>query len=320
MARKGSLNRKNREVQTLTQDNRVVLYIRASTPDQVNSLDVQKTGAVRFAAARDLDIHESFVGAGVSAVHSDLCDRPEAIAMFKHMKAHGIPSILVLKVDRAFRSIRDFTLTMAYADTNGFAFRFIEPDVDYGSPAGKMFLHIQVALAEMECGMRSARVDGALESLRERRLSRNGGQAPYGWLALACTDGTRTRLGTPQFYHAAIPAEQAILFHIRELWEIHQGHGALTQIATILNDLGIPTKMAGQPMKKNGVTTICSGTWQAATVKSVLEHAVPATADEILDGMPTLAEATAILRRDVPATPAADGSPVISSHVRCILE
>ena len=297
MARKGSLTRKNRDIQTLTQDNRVVLYVRASTPEQVNSLDAQKSAAARFAAARGLDIDATFIGQGVSAVHCDLGDRPEAIAMFKHMKARGIRSILVLKVDRAFRSIRDFTLTMAFADENGFAFRFIEPDVDYGSPAWKMFLHLQVALAEMECGMRSARVDGALDSLRDRRLSRNGSQAPYGWIATPCGDGTKTRLGTDQFRHTPIPAEQAILRHLLELWETHQGHGALTRIAAIINDLGIPTKMAGKPMTKHGITTLCSGIWQPATVKSVLEHAILATDAELLDGIPSLEQAAASLQK-----------------------
>jgi len=318
MARKGSLTRKNREIQTLTQDNRVVLYVRASTPEQVNSLDAQKSSAARFALARGLEIDATFVGQGVSAVHCDLGDRPEAIAMFKHMKSRGIRSILVLKVDRAFRSIRDFTLTMAYADENGFAFRFIEPDVDYGSPAGKMFLHLQVALAEMECGIRSARVDGALDSLRDRRLSRNGASAPYGWQAVACTDGTKTRLGTGQFHHTPVAAEQAVLRHLLELWEIHQGHGGLTRIATIINDLGIPTKMAGKPMTKNGVTTLCSGIWQPATVKSVLEHAIVATDAELLDGLPTLTDAAAALRSRQTPVGSPDSSCNSASLSPCI--
>ncbi len=295
MPRKGSLTRKNRDIQTSSADNRVVLYVRASTPEQVNSLDAQQTAAARFAERQELLIDATFIDSGVSAVKSALRDRPQAAAMLRHCKSRAIRTVLVLRVDRAFRSSLDFSQTLQWAREQGINFRFIDPDIDLGTPIGEMFIQIQVALAQMECGIRSARVDEGLDSLRNHRLSRNGAQAPYGWSAIPCTDGTRTRQNTPQFRHLPVPAEQAVLRHLQQLWEIHQGHGALTRLAAIINDLGIPTKMAGQPMTKNGVTTTCSGVWYPATIKSVLEHAILATDAELQDGIPTLDQAVAIL-------------------------
>jgi predicted site-specific integrase-resolvase len=318
MPRKGSLTRKNRDLQTLTKDNRYVLYIRASTPEQVNSLDAQKQSGTRFAERLELDTVATFIDHGVSALKCDLRDRPQACEMFRHMRKHDIRNILVLRVDRAFRSIRDFTLTIAWAEEQGFAFRFIDPDLDLSTPSGKLFMHLQVALAQMECDIRSSRVDGALDSLRSHRLSRNGSAAPYGWQAVPCTDGTTTRQGHGQYRHLPIPAEQAVLRHLLELWELHQGHGALTRIAAIMNDLGIPTKMAGQSMTKHGRTVTCSGQWFPATVKSVLEHAVPATDAELLDGIPSLDQAIAILRQTSPTSPTrpTSSSPLVS----CVLQ
>lgn len=295
MPRKGSLTRRNRETQLLAQDNRVVLYIRASTPEQVNSLDAQQSSGTRFAERHDLAIEGTFIDSGVSAVKSALRDRPQAAAMLRHCKARGIRTVLVLRVDRAFRSTLDFSQTLQWARENGITFRFIDPDIDLGTPVGEMFIQIQVALAQMECGIRSARVDEGLDSLRNNRLSRNGAAAPYGWTAILCTDGTHTRQGRRQYRHVPIPAEQVILRRILELWELHQGHGALTRIAGILNDLSIPTKLAGQSIVKHGVTVRCSGTWQPATVKSVLEHAVLATDAELQDGTPTFDQAVAIV-------------------------
>lgn len=315
MPRKGSLTRKNREAQSLTKDNRVFLYIRASTPEQVNSLDVQAAAAARFAERHELLIDGTETDAGVSAIKHGFRDRPGAQRMFRTMKSRGIRTILVLRVDRAFRSSLDFAQTLAWCRDEGFTFRFIDPDIDLGTPMGEMFIQIQVALAQMECDIRSARVDGALDSLRDHRLSRNGAAAPYGWQAVPCADGTKTRQKNDQFRHLPIPAEQAILRHIQELWEIHAGHGGLTRIAAILNHLGIPTKMAGQPMTKHGITTLCSGVWQPATVKSVLEHAVPATDAELLDGLPTLTEAITLLKeRGRPAQPSFIHSSSSTAH------
>jgi predicted site-specific integrase-resolvase len=318
MPRKASLNRKNRDLQTLTKDNRVFLYIRASTPEQVNSLDAQAAAAARFADRHELLIHGTETDAGVSAIKHGFRDRPGAQRMFRTMKGRGIRTILVLRVDRAFRSSLDFSQTLAWCRDEGFTFRFIDPDIDLGTPIGEMFIQIQVALAQMECDIRSSRVDGALDSLRSHRLSRNGSAAPYGWQAIPCTDGTTTRQGHGQYRHLPIPAEQAVLRHLLELWELHQGHGALTRIAAIMNDLGIPTKMAGQSMTKHGRTVTCSGLWFPATVKSVLEHAVPATDAELLDGIPSLDQAIAILRQTSPTSPTrpTSSSPLVS----CVLQ
>lgn len=311
MPRRGSLTRRHRDTQTLAPDNRVVLYVRASTPEQVNSLDAQQAAAARFAERHELIIDATFIDSGVSAVKCALRDRPQAAAMLRHLKSRSIRTILVLRVDRAFRSTLDFSQTLAWARDQGFTFRFIDPDIDLGTPIGEMFIQIQVALAQMECGIRSARVDEGLDSLRTHRLSRNGSAAPYGWCAVPCTDGTRTRQGRQQFRHLPIPAEQAILRHLQELWDAHKGHGALTRIARILNNQAIPTKRAGQPILKHGKTHTCAGLWHPATVKSVLEHAILATDAELPDGIPSLDQAIAFLKER--AHPAHDSPSSLTS-------
>ena len=302
MPRKGSLTKRNTTAAAPARDNRHVLYIRASTPEQVNSLDAQKSVATRFAERADLVIDRTFVGQGVSAVRCDLRDRPEAVAMFRHMRRHGIRNVLVLRVDRAFRSIRDFTLTLAWAEEQGFVFRFIDPDLDLSTPTGKLFIHLQVALAQMECEIRTVRVDDALESMRDNRLSRNGAAAPYGWRAEPCADGTVTRKRNRQFRHVAVPEEQAVLRHLLSLWEQHRGtRGALVRIADAMNLSGIPTKMAGRTIRLHGRDVVCDGVWKLSTVKSVLEHAVLATDDELPAGLPTLDQAVATLRSLIPS-------------------
>lgn len=316
MPRKGSITRRNRDSQELTKDNRVFLYIRASTPDQVNSLDAQMAAATRFAEANSLQIDGKEIDAGVSAIKHAFRDRPGAQRMLRTMKSRGIRTIMVLRVDRAFRSSLDFSQTLAWVRDQGLSFRFIDPDIDLGTPMGEMFIQIQVALAQLEGDIRSARVDGALDSLRDNRLSRNGSQAPYGWRAEICTDGTTTRQGTSQYRHLPIPEEQTVLRHILHLWEQDKEYGALTRIANTLNSEGIPSKMAGKTMKKHGRTIRCSGLWQPGNVRSVIEHAVLATDAELIDGIPDLPSAIATLREKARQweDPAQTNQPQLSIH------
>jgi DNA invertase Pin-like site-specific DNA recombinase len=284
--------------------NTCVLYVRASTPDQVNSLDAQKQRATAFCQLKGLVIQETFVDAGVSAVKNGIRERPEAKRMFAYIKKHSIATILVLRLDRAFRSSLDFSRTTTEGLTEGFHFRFIDPDIDYGTPMGRMFAGMEALRAEMECETREQRVDDAYNSLRDKRVTRSN-KAGYGW-TLGPDSGRTSKSGRPLSTQLPIPAEHAVLRHIKDIWERNHGsHGQLTAIAEMLNARGIPTKLpAGTPMKRTigkksqnprQVTILTTGKWTATNVKSVLAHCVLATDAELPDGLPTFDQATSIL-------------------------
>lgn len=275
-------------------DNRVVFYIRASTIEQVNSLDAQKLAGSRWAEAKGLEVVEIFTDAGVSAIKHGIQDRPQAKRMFAHMAKHKIRRAIFIRPIRAFRSTLDFCTTSKWMTEQGIVFSFMDPDIDSGTMAGKLMLQLLVSVGEMECETRSAAQNESYDSLRDRRIAR-GNQPPYGWHNAEDSEIKSRTSGKPLSIQRPIPAEQAILRHILELWELHRGHGGLTKIARILNDLGIPTKMGGKPMTKRGVTRICSGLWEAATVKSVLAHAMTSTDAELMDGLPSIDQAVATL-------------------------
>ncbi len=285
--------------------NLCILYIRASTQKQVNSLDAQKQRAIEFCKIKGLTIQEIFIDAGVSAVKSNIRERPEAKRMFAYSKKHAIPTILVLRLDRAFRSSLDFSRTTTEGLKEGFHFRFIDPDIDYGSPMGRMFAGMEALRAEMECETREQRVDDAYNSLRDKRVTR-ANQACYGW-TLGSPSGRISKAGNPLALQIPVPAEQAVLRHLKSLCpDNHACHGQLTTIANLLNRHGIPTKLpAGTEMKrtigkKSGnpreITILTSGKWKPQTVKSVLAHAVLATDAELPDGLPTFEQVAAASR------------------------
>jgi DNA invertase Pin-like site-specific DNA recombinase len=275
-------------------DQRVVFYIRASTLEQVNSLDAQKLAGQRWAEAKGFEVVHIFTDAGVSAVKHGIRDRPQARRMFATMARENIRRAIFIRPIRAFRSTLDFVTTSQWMTEQGIVFSFTDPEIDSGTMAGKLMLQLLVSVGEMECETRAAAQNETYDSLRDRRVARTN-HASYGWENAEASGQRSRKSGNELATQRPIPAEQAVLRHILQLWEMNPAHGALTRIATTLNDLGIPTKMAGQPMTKHGITRICSGTWQAATVKSVLAHALLATDAELLDGIPTLEQAAAQL-------------------------
>jgi site-specific DNA recombinase len=282
MARSGSLSKRALNVQPSLADNRVVSYVRFSTEDQVNSGDAQKRRHREFAAQRSLEIDETFTGEGVSATATNFLDRSEVKRMLAHMEKHGIRTVLLLRVDRVFRSTRDFNLSMIELEKRGVFLRFIDPDIDYSTPIGKMFIQQLVSLAEFEGQIRGQRQDDVLESLREKRVAIQTNSLPYGWEA----NGTAAVIArtTSEAKLAMIPqaAEQAVL---RWLWDEYQKdrrYGCWTRLARALNAHGIPTKTG-------------KATWHAATVQSVLEHRLIAEDSEIPGGPVSFEQAVDML-------------------------
>lgn len=306
MSRRNNFGKRTLASQQSLACNRCVLYVRASTAEQVNSLDAQKSKAAEFAKAKDLIIEEIFIDSGVSAVHYGIRERPQAKRMFTYLKKTGISTILVLRLDRAFRSSLDFSRTTTEGLQEGFHFRFIEPDIDYGTPMGRMFAQMEAARAEMECELRSQRVDDAYDSLRERRIARTN-QAPYGWRLGPPSDSISRVSKKPLATLIPIPAEQAILRHMQDTYERGPGkpYGKFTAIAEMLNSHRVPTKTPagtvltrtygkGTPQERT-VDIVTDGLWKHITVKSVLAHAVIATDAELPDGIPSFEQAVAML-------------------------
>lgn len=311
MSRRSDFGRKTIAAQHALSSDRYVLYVRASTPEQVNSLDAQRKRAAEFASDKNLTIEETFVDQGVSAVHHGLRDRPEARRMFTYIKKHGISGILVLRLDRAFRSSLDFSLTVAEGLQEGFHFRFIHPDIDYGTPIGRMFAGMEALRAEMECALRAERVDDAYDSLRDRRIARTN-QAPYGWRLGPPSDVLARVSREPLSTLVPIAAEQAVLRHLQSRWDAPGGkYGRLTELADQLNHLGIPTKVpAGTVIRRtyqkgtpqeHTERIVTDGRWKAANIKSVLAHAVLANDHELPDGLPSLEHAATILAASGPS-------------------
>jgi DNA invertase Pin-like site-specific DNA recombinase len=249
-------------------DNRCVLYIRASTADQKNSLDAQEHEGRAFASRNGREISGVFIDPGVSG-NKPFLHRKEAKAAVAHMKRHGITTLLVLKLDRAFRNLPDMRATLDHLMAEGLTLRVINPDIDFKGSIGLLIANILGAIAEFELGCRGERQRDGIEVMRRKRVSRSQ-YAPFGWDLGPELHDEKSHAGRPLRQLLPNEREQAAL---REIIALYERNETLQSIADRLNSDSIPTKRAGQTITRNGKTIHCSGQWKPQTVKSVLDYA-----------------------------------------------
>lgn len=311
MSRSGSLARKKQSTPAFT-TGIVALYARASTDQQENSIHGQIEAANSYASANNLTVHPDLVvkDLGTSAVKTPFLQRPAVIKLLRDCIKKGINQILIHKPDRAFRNTLDLCQTLITLSEQGIYIRLITPDIDLSKPIGRLIIQLLTAVAEMEISTKSERVDAAYESLRTRRISRNGSaenstnpniRPSYGWITHSTPSGTSAK-GKPIYVQTPDINQQVILRHILDLHQQSHGqHGILTAIANRLNELGVPSPSAGKTLiKKGGIPYIAGREWNPAKVTSVIEHAVLATEDELpTDTLPTLDQAIAALNQSL---------------------
>jgi DNA invertase Pin-like site-specific DNA recombinase len=276
-SRRGSTRRNRNATAADTEfqmhDNRCILYIRASTADQQHTLEAQAHEAARFAAAHGKVVTATYTDSGVSGSKPFL-SRTEAKKAVAHLLREGIGTLLVMKLDRAFRNTVDMHQTVDHLLDKGITFRVANPDIDFKGPFGRLIATLLGAIAEFELGCRSERQRNGFDSMRRQRIARSQ-NAPFGWDIGGEIPGETSKSGKP--YRALVPnpQEQATLRTIIEGYE--DKRLTLQEICDQLNASGIKTKMAGKTMtrtvKGKPKTITISGEWKPATVKSVLDHA-----------------------------------------------
>jgi DNA invertase Pin-like site-specific DNA recombinase len=99
-------------------------------------------------------------------------DRPGLAACLDHLRAGDV--LTVLDLDRLGRRARELIGMIEDLERNGVAFRALNSPMDTTTPAGRAFLQIQAAFAEMERNLIRQRVNEGLAAARAR--GRRGGR------------------------------------------------------------------------------------------------------------------------------------------------
>ena len=142
----------------------VGIYARVSTQDQTS---IQQLEILRdYCTKTGYKIFDEYIDEGESALKQN---RPEYLRILEDARKRKIDMILVYKLDRFSRSLKELVNTMAVLKGYGVNFiSYAEKDFDTTTATGQLMFHIVSAFAQFERDMISERTKLKLNHLKNR--------------------------------------------------------------------------------------------------------------------------------------------------------
>ena len=135
----------------------VGLYPRVSTEDQFrngHSLDEQKERMLKLCDYKNYEVYKVYEDAGISAKNMN---RPAFQETIQDIKDGKINKIIVYKLDRLTRSIKDFEEICTFLEENDCSLESICEDINTSTANGKFFIRMLTILAQLEIERTSER-------------------------------------------------------------------------------------------------------------------------------------------------------------------
>lgn len=157
----------------------VGIYIRVSTEEQAQegySISAQRERLKAFCIAQNWNEHKFYVDEGISGRSTN---RPQFKKLMKDIEAGHINILLVYRLDRLTRSVRDLHKILDHIDKYNCVFRSATEIYDTSTAMGRMFITIVAAIAEWESANLGERVRmGQIEKAHQGEWA---AQPPYGF-------------------------------------------------------------------------------------------------------------------------------------------
>lgn len=147
---------------------KAAIYCRVSTLDQKTELQMEE--ATQFVAARGWEIAFTFEDKQ-TGTNTKRQGYQEMMALARKRK---FEILVVWKLDRLGRSLKDLVLTLQEFSELGIEFVSMKDQIDTSTSAGKLMLHMLGAFAEFEGNMIRERVNAGLRAAKAKgkRLGR----------------------------------------------------------------------------------------------------------------------------------------------------
>jgi DNA invertase Pin-like site-specific DNA recombinase len=161
-------------------ENKAALYIRVSTHHQVDkdSLPFQRKELINYSKyLLGIDNYEVFEDAGYSGKNTD---RPKFQEMMKRIRDGEFTHLLVWKIDRISRNLKDFTEMYEELKKHNITFISKNEQFDTSTAMGEAMLKIILVFAELERKLAAERVYSIMLSRAEKGLW-NGAPVPLGY-------------------------------------------------------------------------------------------------------------------------------------------
>lgn len=187
---------------------RTVAYLRVSTDKQADkgvSLDAQRAKVEAYAQLYDLELVAIEVDAGVSAKSLARPALDRALAMLRRGDADAL---LVVKLDRLTRSVRDLADLLDQYFTKRAALLSVSEQIDTRSAAGRLVLNVLSSVGQWEREAIGERTAAAMQHKADRGEF-TGGAAPYGFelapdgVALVAVEPEQTVIATAKALRAS---------------------------------------------------------------------------------------------------------------------
>ena len=135
-------------------------YIRVSRDTQTTALQ------------EDAMQHEQCARTFIDKMTGKRFDRPEFLRMLDLARAGDV--IVVWRLDRLGRSLKDLIETVQHLSQRGIELRSLRENIDTSTPTGTLMFHLMAALAEFERDVIRERTLAGLDAARSR--GRKGGR------------------------------------------------------------------------------------------------------------------------------------------------
>ncbi len=142
---------------------KIALYARVSTSDKDQDPETQLIALRGYASAQGLEVYREYVDK-VSA--RDLAHRTAWRDLLDDGAKRRFKAVLVFKLDRAFRSVKDMHDTLSTWDILGIKFTSIREAFDTSTAVGRLMLNLLASVAEFELEMIRERVKAGMVRAR----------------------------------------------------------------------------------------------------------------------------------------------------------
>ena len=144
---------------------KVAVYARVSTIDKDQDPETQLMALGDYCRAQGWDVTREYVDK-VSA--RDLAHRTAWLKLLDDAARKRFKAVVVFKLDRAFRSVKDMHDTLAVWDALGVTFKSVREQFDTGTAVGRLLLNLLASVAEFELEMIRERVKAGMDRARRQ--------------------------------------------------------------------------------------------------------------------------------------------------------
>lgn len=211
---------------------RVALYGRVSTEEQALrgfSIEAQVDALKEYAKDNNMKVVDVYLDEGISGAKPPL-KRPALKRLLEDVESGKIDMILFTKLDRWFRSVKEYFKVQDVLDNNKVEWKAIQEDYDTTTANGQMAITIFLAVAQNERDRTAERIKVVLDHKRKNKEACFGGRAvPFGYKKEADSSGTMRLIKDPETKQA-----------VTEFWSILLKSNNLNKaIRHMVNEYGI---------------------------------------------------------------------------------